>query len=545
MKASLRMKILAVPIILSLSLAFNGWLGVGGLEKLNSTMDKILNHDMYAAKMSSDAGFNLTNYSRYLLAYMASSIEADQQYAEKKLHEYENETISIFKELSTSKALGASENKVFVTALSDFEVIKHESNEVLRLSTAHQDAEAKNYYTSNMSGKIDNLATMLEDYADQQSVVANESVKAGTETYNIIKMETIGIVAGNILLGLFLTWWITHVTVKPISMSLTEMEQGSAQVTSASNQIAATGQTLAQGSTEQAAALEETSATLQEIMTSSKRNTENTTVAEGLATEVDEAADEGKILMGSLVKAIGDINANSAQSAQIVKVIEEIAFQTNLLALNAAVEAARAGDAGKGFAVVAEEVRNLAHRSAQAAKETGDRIKQSVDLSTNAVTVTTNTAKSLETIKERADKTGQLIREIAQATREQTEGITQINIAMDQLNSVTQSNAAAAEESAAASEELLAQARALTGSVQDVSGIIYGGSSSYARGSVTRTSSPARRNSSNGQTYSVSSRRVTRPSAKSPAPSARPCSSNDSSKELIPLDENDLADFTH
>ncbi|MGC4030960.1 MAG: methyl-accepting chemotaxis protein [Tepidisphaeraceae bacterium] len=176
--------------------------------------------------------------------------------------------------------------------------------------------------------------------------------------------------------------------------------------------------------------------------------------------------------MAKMSTAIHDIQKSAGETAKIVKVIDEIAFQTNLLALNAAVEAARAGEAGKGFAVVAEEVRNLAMRSAEAAKSTSAMIEQSVQNSRGGVLIAEEVGQVLGEITSTSEKVNALIAEIAQASSEQSKGIGQVNTAVTQMDKVTQSNAAAAEESASASEELAAQAAGMSGVVVELMALV-------------------------------------------------------------------------
>jgi len=196
-----------------------------------------------------------------------------------------------------------------------------------------------------------------------------------------------------------------------------------------------------------------------------KQNAETSNQASVLASEARAAANDGEASMKRMADAIRQIKESADNTAKIINSIDDIASQTNLLALNASVEAARAGDAGKGFAVVAEEVRNLAMRSADAAKSTEDMIAESVKKADGGVKITEEVAKSLEQIVDRISKVGDLIAEIAAASKEQAQGIEQVNTAVANMNQVTQSNAASAEVSASAAEELKSQAAELANMV--------------------------------------------------------------------------------
>ncbi|HEX7019904.1 MAG TPA: methyl-accepting chemotaxis protein [Gemmatimonadaceae bacterium] len=240
--------------------------------------------------------------------------------------------------------------------------------------------------------------------------------------------------------------------------ALAEVAVASEQVAAASDQINTGSQALAQGSSEQASALEEVSSSLQEMASMAKQSASNAKEARGLAEAAREGTAKGVESMQRLTTAMGRIKESSDATAKIVKTIDEIAFQTNLLALNAAVEAARAGDAGKGFAVVAEEVRNLAMRSAEAAKNTANLIEGAVKNAEGGVVITGEVVENLDEITTGVTRVSEVMNEIAAASDQQTQGITQVNTAVDQMNGVTQQTAANSEESASAAEELSSQA---------------------------------------------------------------------------------------
>jgi len=237
------------------------------------------------------------------------------------------------------------------------------------------------------------------------------------------------------------------------------------QVASGARQVSDSSMALSQGAAEQASAIEQLTASLEEISSQTDLNARNANQANDLAEAAKNYAEQGNRQMQEMLRAMEEINESSANISKIIKVIDEIAFQTNILALNAAVEAARAGQHGKGFAVVAEEVRNLAARSANAAKETTDLIEGSIKKTEAGTRIANETAKALNEIVAGITRAASLVNDIAIASNEQATGIAQINQGVMQISQVVQNNSATAEESASASEELSSQAELLRESV--------------------------------------------------------------------------------
>jgi len=238
---------------------------------------------------------------------------------------------------------------------------------------------------------------------------------------------------------------------------LGQIRMASQQVNSGAQQVSGASQSLSQGATEQASSLEEISASMTQVGGQVKMNADNAIQASKLTEAARNDAHSGNEHMHEMLEAMNVINDQSSEVQKIIKVIDEIAFQTNLLALNAAVEAARAGVHGKGFAVVAEEVRNLAQRSAKAAKETTDLIEGNVNSVHRGVEIAESTAGALANIVNGITKATDLVNEISSASQEQRSAIDQITDALGQIDHVTQANTANAEESAAAAEELSGQ----------------------------------------------------------------------------------------
>lgn len=298
------------------------------------------------------------------------------------------------------------------------------------------------------------------------------------DIYSSILKTFLQIFIANIIALIIIIAAVKLTFIKRLNDSMNHISENLAissnEIAQASYQLEVASQKIAEGSTEQAASVQEISATLEETSSMVHKNNENTNEAAKLAKLSKNSAYKSNTEMKQMLKSMTDIQSSSHEISKIIKVIDEIAFQTNILALNAAVEAARAGDAGKGFAVVAEEVRNLAQRSTQSAKDTTELIENNIALSEQGAGLAKTVSTSIEEIDTQSSKVSELLDEISVATNEQSIGIQQIHVAISQIESVMQSSAQTADETAAASQELTAQTSSMNDIVDQLDTIVKG-----------------------------------------------------------------------
>ncbi|MBU0964869.1 MAG: methyl-accepting chemotaxis protein [Proteobacteria bacterium] len=327
------------------------------------------------------------------------------------------------------------------------------------------------------------LAQSIIDQAKNIAVMGlgDMTLAAETTTRTISissQFISVGIIIG-LLLSMAIAVFIVKTITKPIKQVIDALGSNAEQVNASSSQVSHASQQLAQGANKQAASLEESTTSLEEMSSMTRHSADNAEKADNLMRDSQSVVIGGIDAMKRMSDAIAKIKTSADKTSKIIKTIDEIAFQTNLLALNAAVEAARAGEAGKGFAVVAEEVRNLAQRSAEAAKNTANLIEGAMKNAEAGVNVTSEVAKALSAIQESAGKVATLVAEISAASKEQALGIDQVNRAVSEMDTVVQQNAASAQESAGASEELYRQAQELNALVTQLMEIVGGRNDSH------------------------------------------------------------------
>ncbi|MBC86582.1 MAG: chemotaxis protein [Bdellovibrionaceae bacterium] len=335
--------------------------------------------------------------------------------------------------------------------------------------------------------------------------------------------------SGFTIFALFIGFITVRGPIGNITRASEDMKESGVQVGTASSELSSVSASLSASASESAASLEETVSSLEELSSMVSRNTDNAKEAAALSSSSRDSAEKGEKEISDLISAMTDISSSSKQIEEIINVIDDIAFQTNLLALNAAVEAARAGEQGKGFAVVADAVRNLAGRSADAAKEITTLIKESSEKVERGASTADASAAALNEIVNFVKKVSDLNNEIATASEEQSTGLNQINQAMNQLDKVTQQNAASAEEAAAGSEEMSAQAHNVQQMANRLFAIVSGGAA------------PAGRPSQSGGSHHHS---APTPAHNNNVTQLQPKPSSSQGSDLIPFDEDD-SDFSN
>ncbi|NLF33000.1 MAG: hypothetical protein GX591_19210 [Planctomycetes bacterium] len=398
-----------------------------------------------------------------------ASLEEDNQGNTGQLGERVSAAVAMLNDdqLASLHEQFAAEFDVWSAACRTIHRIADQNADLQRRHLVQSEASAEAF--ASMRATIDQLGQWLDtagaarvDAITRSGQDAAAGVEGVAATVTSIRRMTLASCGAMALAVVGLVVWMVRGMIRGVVVMVSDLRRTSQDVTGAAGQMASASQSLAGGATQAAATIEEASAAVEQIAGLTRQNAENAAQAAQLADIARSSAQSGVQAVGEMDEAIQDIKRTSDETGKIVSTIDEIAFQTNLLALNAAVEAARAGEAGKGFAVVADEVRTLASRAAQAARNTADLIARAVETSARGVEISGGVATALGEIGHNATRMDQLVAEIATASREQATGIAQVSSSVSELNSLTQQNASDAEAAADVTGRMNDQAEALT-----------------------------------------------------------------------------------
>lgn len=402
-------------------------------------------------------------------------------YEEKKIDQLRNEQVKLinqevesFQKIAGSKTLSAEEKKLFQEILPNILDYKKTSLDAIDMSTA--DLNTATVFMGSVDDKFQIVSKNVKKLLELENRLSKNQYSASVASSRLVKIVLIIVMVLAIFLSIVVGVYMAKIITNPIkelirvikkvadgdlteeitlisrdeigdlTQSVNSMKQKLREIVSQSTGMS---QTLSDAASQQAAAIEETSSSLDELASMTKQNAGNAAEADRLMSLGKDKTAKTQISMAQLSDAMEEIVVSSEQSQKIIKTIDEIAFQTNLLALNAAVEAARAGETGAGFAVVADEVRNLAMRAAEAAKTTSNHIENIVNKVKEGAAMVATTYQDFQQVADNRSKVVNLVGDIASASKEQSLGIEQINKAAADMNDVTQKNAASAEELAA------------------------------------------------------------------------------------------------
>ncbi len=479
-------------------------LGINGMGQVEGALDGIVDGNVYKMSLAQDMSEAVHIVSRVTRTMVLLDDDAAIGREMKKIVDARDRYNTSAADLEKTAASEAG--KVIRVKIKDARLVAIALNDkVIALASANKDAEAIPLLLNEAGPAMTTWQDALDEIIELQKAHNKRDEKAAADSYHAARRLMLTLTGMAILLGSLLAWLITRSVLRQLgcepnqavaiaeriaagdlafavdtkagdrSSLLSAMKEmrdslvnivgqvrtGTDTIATASSQIAAGNLDLSSRTEQQASSLEETASSMEELTSTVKQNADNARQANQLAASASDVAKKGGAVVSQVVETMSSINASSKKIVDIIGVIDGIAFQTNILALNAAVEAARAGEQGRGFAVVASEVRNLAQRSAAAAKEIKGLIGDSVEKVDAGAKLVDQAGATMDEIVESVKRVTDIMSEITAASFEQTSGIEQINQAISQMDQVTQQNAALVEEAAAAAQSLQDQAGAL------------------------------------------------------------------------------------
>lgn len=520
-------KLMAFMVILEFLIGVIAYYGISVVKENDATYEAIMGEDVMSSSNAYEMGMHFNDARVNMLLGLNAQDPAKVQMFTAAMEKDLNNAEENLKNLQESAHSDAAKAAV-ASVTNNYNTFRQETVAALKAKQAGQvqSPEAQAAASAKFAKLEGDIAKQVEEIADMGYSSAQSRDKAATEEMNsdvrnIIlialfliaissvggfmfnqdvkkRLVQLGQSADRIAEGDLATEVVTstgdelgdvaasfEIMRQRVHNVLLEINQGADQVAAGAHNVSDASVALSQGASQQAASVEQLSASIAEIASQTASNAQNAEKANDLTVGTKEKAQLGNEEMQEMLSAMEEINASSANISKIIKVIDEIAFQTNILALNAAVEAARAGQHGKGFAVVAEEVRNLAARSAKAAKETTDMIEGSMEKVETGREIAHKTAEALNAIVGDVSSVADIVANIAKASNEQKLALEQINQGVQQVSQVVQANSSTSEEAATASQNLNQQADIMRANVgkfrlSNSGGSFYGGNGSSA-----------------------------------------------------------------
>jgi methyl-accepting chemotaxis protein/methyl-accepting chemotaxis protein-1 (serine sensor receptor) len=461
---------LTCAVLVTLAIISNA-VALYSVNRIKSNLKSIVDDSLPGIYLSGQVLAEFKDQRIAMLQHILATKDEEVAQSEKTIAAVEVTIKELLKAYETTSST-AQDRALFEKVAPAHERMLQIWSRIQQLDLEKKDKEAFDMWTSDLApaAKVQIKAINdLTDFNKREGDANSDAATSSASTARWLGWLMMAIAVGS---GALMAFFGVRSVNTALHRTVSELAEGAEQITSASSQVASSSQSLAQGASQQAASLQETSASSQQITSMTRKNADNSQSAAAMMSEVDRHITEGNRTLGQMVTSMREITSSSDKISKIIKVIDEIAFQTNILALNAAVEAARAGEAGMGFAVVADEVRNLAQRSAQAAKDTAALIEESIGKSNEGSTKLQQVTDVIQAITESATKVKTLVDEVSLGSQDQARGIEQISKAIAQMDQVTQSTAANAEESASASEQMSAQAEALQHIVMQLGSLV-------------------------------------------------------------------------
>jgi methyl-accepting chemotaxis protein/methyl-accepting chemotaxis protein-1 (serine sensor receptor) len=466
-------------ILLSLS-SLLALVALGGLKRIKTDVTSLASDSVAgmisASAVESDVLTLRSDYLRHLLETDPSEMDAVEQMIATADAQLDRDLAAY-----DASIFHSEDRTAFNRTKQQMASVRESWNSIFPLSRAGKSAEALRVYKIDLKPRLDTLSGTVKELDDYNRRNIGVTLPEIQQTLASVQWLSLGTGIFAILLGAGLAGTMLSSMNRQLDQTIAELSDGAIKIALAAKHATAASQSLAEGSSQQAATIQETSSASVEIHNMADRNTENSRVTAQIVDLSVEGFSRTGVSLDLMIAAMQDITGSSKKVSQIIRVIDEIAFQTNILALNAAVEAARAGEAGLGFAVVADEVRGLAQRCALAAKDTAVLIEESIKKSDNGSASLDEVAAAVRESTAEAAKIKRLVDEINRGSLEQSKGIDQISRAMTQMEEATQHTAANAEEGAANAEQMRTQSESLNVAIDRLAWIVKGAASKRRR----------------------------------------------------------------